>query len=99
MQRRDSHSQWYKQWGLVSSQEACAQLREYSAYFEDKANRDLIQREYGLLAYKPKMIVIIGRRGNVDPIIRRRIESDLPQLTLRTYDDVLARAKARIRMS
>ncbi len=43
--------------------EACAQLREYSNYFDSKENRERIYSEYGLKAYKPKMIVIIGRRG------------------------------------
>jgi hypothetical protein len=76
--------------------EACAQLREYNSYFEDQENRDRIYREYGLLAYRPKMIVIIGRRGDVDPISFRKIQSDLPQLVLRTYDDVVNRAKARL---
>lgn len=76
--------------------EACAQLREYNNYFDEKENRDRIFREYGLLAYKPKMIVIIGRKGEVDPILFRKIESDMPQLVLRTYDDVLKRAKAKL---
>jgi Domain of unknown function (DUF4263) len=76
--------------------EACAQLREYSHYFDEKKNRELVYRKYGLMAYKPRMIVIIGRRGDADPITIRRIESDLPRLVLRTYDDVLSRAKARL---
>jgi hypothetical protein len=78
--------------------EACAQLREYSSYFDDKENRDLIHRTYRLMAYKPKMIVIIGRRGDVDPIAVRGIETDLPRLILRTYDDVLNRARARLEL-
>lgn len=76
--------------------EACAQLREYSNYFDDKNNREKILNEYGLLAYKPKMIVIIGRRGDIDPITIKKMESDLPQLVLRTYDDVLNRAQAKL---
>lgn len=75
--------------------EACAQLREYSRYFDEKANRDKITNRYGLLAYKPKMIVIIGRKGDIDPISRQNIHSDIPQLVLRTYDEILSRAKAR----
>jgi hypothetical protein len=77
--------------------EACAQLREYNIYFENKETRDRIYREYGLLTYRPKMIVIIGRRGNVDPLSFCRIQSDLPNLVLRTYDDVVNRAKARLK--
>ena len=77
--------------------EACAQLREYNNYFDEKNNRERILREYGLLAYKPKMIVIIGRKGSIDPISVKKMQTDFLQLTLRTYDDVLIRAKARLK--
>jgi len=76
--------------------EACSQLREYNQFFDDKENRERIYQEYGLLAYKPKMMVIIGRRGDIDPVNYRKIESDLPQLFLRTYDDVLKKAQAKL---
>lgn len=76
--------------------EACAQLREYSIFFDEEKNRRRIQEEYGLLAFKPKMFVIIGRRGDVNPIDVRKIESDFPNLNLRTYDDVITRTKAKV---
>jgi len=76
--------------------EAVAQLREYQMFFDEKENRERIRNKYGLLAYRPKMIVIIGRRGNIDPISERKIQSDFPQLILRTYDEVLLRAKKKI---
>jgi hypothetical protein len=76
--------------------EACAQLRAYSDFFDEVKNRKSIQEKYGLLAYKPKMFVIIGRRGKLNPIDTRRITSDLPNLHLVTYDDITARMKARI---
>jgi len=76
--------------------EACAQLREYSIFFDEEKNRRRIQEEYGLLAFKPKMFVIIGRRGDVDPIDVRKIESDFPNLNLRTYDHVITRTKAKV---
>lgn len=76
--------------------EAAAQLREYSMYFEDPKNRETIKRNYGLSAYKPRLFVIIGRRGSVSPIELRNMELDAPQLHLRTYDDVLERMKAKI---
>ena len=43
--------------------EACAQLREYSNFFEEEKYRKIINERYGLLTYRPKMFVIIGRRG------------------------------------
>lgn len=76
--------------------EACAQLRNYSRYFDEQRNRELIYSKYGLRAYKPKMFVIIGRRGKVDPVIAQDAQSDLPGIELRTYDQVLARAKAKV---
>src|SRR5262249_9602568 len=44
--------------------EACAQLREYRDYFEVQANRDTIEETYGLRFYKPRMIVVIGKRSD-----------------------------------
>lgn len=76
--------------------EACAQLREYSLYFDEEKNRRFIEDTYGLTAYKPRMFVIIGRKGSVNPIQLRRMEMDAPGLNLRTYDDVLTRMKARM---
>ena len=77
--------------------EACAQLREYSLFFDQENNRRSIFNKYGLRAFKPKMFVIIGRRGNIDPIEVRKMESDVPNLQLRTYDDLIDRVKFRIR--
>lgn len=76
--------------------EACAQLREYSLYFDEERNREFVEDTYGLTAYKPRMFVIIGRRGSVSPIQLRRMEMDAPGLNLRTYDDVLTRMKAKM---
>ncbi len=76
--------------------EACAQLREYSIFFDEEKNRKTIYEKYGLLAYRPKMFVIIGRRGEVNPIDVRKIQSDVPNLYLRTYDEVIGRMKAKI---
>ena len=76
--------------------EACAQLREYALYFDEDKNRKFVEEHYGLMAYKPRMFVVIGRRGAVSPIQLRKVELDSPGLNVRTYDDVLARMKAKI---
>lgn len=76
--------------------EACAQLRKYRDYFEEKQNREYFKNKYRLLAFRPRMFVIIGRRGRVDPIELRRIEGDLPAYQIRTYDDILERAKHKL---
>lgn len=77
--------------------EAIAQLREYSNYFEEKNNREKLQNKYGLLAFRPKMFVIIGRKGSVDPILKRRIESDINSTTVKTYDDLIEIAKNKVK--
>ncbi len=75
--------------------EAAAQLREYGRFFEEERNRRQILAHYGLRAYKPKMFVIIGRRSILDPLDERSIQSDYPNLYLRTYDDIINRMKHR----
>jgi hypothetical protein len=75
--------------------EAVAQLREYSRYFDEQRNREYIKRQYGLTAFKPRMFLILGRSGDVDPMIRRIAEQDVPEIVLRTYDDLLARIRGR----
>lgn len=77
--------------------EACAQLREYGRFFEEERNRKFVLENYGLRAYKPKMFVIIGRRGNVDAMEVRNMETDYSNLYLRTYDDIINRMKWRIK--
>lgn len=78
-------------------QESCAQVREYASFFDEESNRNLIREKYGLLAYKPKMIVVIGRRDNIDPIEVKKMRLDLPNFDLRTYDDILDRAKFKFK--
>jgi hypothetical protein len=76
--------------------EACAQLREYAHYFDEERNRRFVKEKYGLAAYKPRMFVIIGRRGSLNPIQLRNIELDTPGLNLRTYDEIATRMKAKV---
>ena len=77
--------------------EACAQLREYSAFFDDSRNRTAVLQKYGLIAYRPRLFLVIGRRPRVDPIDAKRVVSDLPpRVEIRTYDDLLERMKRRV---
>jgi hypothetical protein len=77
--------------------EACAQLREYRSYFDDKSHREAVQEVYGLRLFLPRMIVLIGKRSDYPATDLRRAEADIPQLTLVTYDDLIERARSRIR--
>lgn len=77
--------------------EVCAQLRTYGQFFEAKENRERFEISYpNLKVYKPKMVVIIGRHGKESPFVKRDIQTDLPNLILRTYDDVLNRMKWKV---
>lgn len=74
--------------------EAVAQLENYRDWFEDRERREFFHRMYGLNAYRPRVVVIIGRqRSYNDEVERIRLESNLPAwVRLKTYDDVLSRA-------
>lgn len=76
--------------------EAAAQLRTYNEYFDSHDNRTRVLDKYGLNIFKPRMILVIGRKGNIDPFQIRRMESDVPNLVVKTYDDILQRMKNKI---
>lgn len=76
--------------------EAKAQLREYSNYFDERSNRQTVEQKYGLRAWRPNMITVIGRRREIDSIERKKIELDLPNLRVLTYDEILDRAKRQM---
>jgi cold shock CspA family protein len=79
--------------------EACAQLREYRDYFERDGNRRTVEEAYGLRFFRPKMFVVIGRRGEYLASDLRKAESDIPHLSITTYDDLVERAKSRMKWS
>lgn len=80
---------------------ACAQLREYREYFESSRQRQWFEQKYSpLRAFRPSLWLVIGRRGEIDPFVFRRLEHDLPAVKIRTYDALVERAKAKLsRMS
>ena len=79
--------------------EAVAQLREYRDYFESSGNRNAIEEAYGLRFFRPRMMVVIGKRSEYLPYDLRKAESDLPYLTITTYDDLVERARFRMRLA
>jgi hypothetical protein len=76
--------------------EARAQLLEYRRFFDEQKHRDSIYETYRLRAYMPKMFLVIGRLGDINPYNRRKIEASEPDLRVLTYDDVLGRKKAHL---
>jgi hypothetical protein len=74
--------------------EAAAQLREYSAFFDERPFAKYVQEKYGFKCHKPKLVVIIGRdpsRYTEDQ--RRRALTAYPNLEVVTYDNLLRSAK------
>ncbi len=75
--------------------DAVAQLEGYRNYFEDRRNREDFQRRYGLKAYRPRVIAIIGRASdNYEEIERVQASGLLPShFEFLTYDDILSRVR------
>src|SRR5205085_11808069 len=77
--------------------EACAQLRTYAEFFDDPRNRDRVRERHGLDAFRPRLFLLLGRRGQLSPLDRRRADADIGErVTLKTYDDILDRVKNRL---
>ncbi|MEO5331575.1 MAG: DUF4263 domain-containing protein [Magnetococcus sp. YQC-5] len=76
--------------------EACAQLRTYSLFFDDERNRYKVFNKHGVNIYKPRMFLIIGRKGKTNQIDAINASLDLPYVTIRSYDDVLSMAANKL---
>jgi thioredoxin 1 len=77
--------------------EACARLREYRDYFEEERRRIEIEDQHGIRAFRPRMFVVVGRANQTDAITRRRLETQMSDVTLRTWDEILHVAKTHLR--
>ena len=75
--------------------EGVAQLVTYRDWFDDRAHREQFRSQYGLTAFRPRVVLVIGRRRSFyDDVERMRLESLLPAcVQLKTYDDIVARAR------
>lgn len=72
------------------------QLSQYRDYFEDRDNRRIFETRYGgLRAFRPRIILVIGRRENFyDELERVKLKSELRDwVTVHTYDDVIQSAR------
>lgn len=77
--------------------EVAAQLREYSAYFDEDRHRTYVNEKYGLKVYKPRLIAIVGRdmRQMSEPQIRRAM-TQYTDMKMMTFDDLVEHAKTRL---
>jgi len=77
--------------------EGCAQLRTYAEFFDNQRNRDRVLERHGLTAFRPRLFLVLGRRGGLSAVDRRRADSDLGnRIEIKTYDDILDRVRNRL---
>lgn len=78
---------------------AIGQLREYRNYFDDAANRKTFNNAYGLMAYKPRVQVVIGRSNDYqDAYERKSLQEEISHLEILTFDDVLNRVRQQMKL-
>ena len=76
---------------------AAAQLRDYAAYFDDRAAAAKIEANLGIHCYKPKLTVVIGRDpSRFSAEEQRRALTAHPDLRVVTYDNLLRAARHRL---
>jgi len=75
--------------------EAIAQVRGYRDFFEDERHRKRVKERYGLTAYRPSAIVIIGREPNeISEEKFKQIEETKPEFVkITTYDQLFRQMK------
>lgn len=77
--------------------ELVAQMREYSAFFENPKFQKKIKDKYSLNIYKPKMIGMIGQKPQInDEQQFRRLMTTYSDLKIMTFDELLKIAKTRL---
>lgn len=74
------------------------QVRDYCEYVDQ--NRDSVEREEGLSGiYRPKGVVVIGRRSSLDGDAMRKLvarNADAGRYTVMVYDDLIDRVRALV---
>ena len=77
--------------------EVAAQLREYSAYFEEKRHRRFVEQRYGIKLYRPRLIAIVGRdMQQMQSEEIRRAMTAYTDLKLMTFDQLVRHSRHRL---
>lgn len=74
-----------------------AQLRDYSAFFDEVRNRERFYNSHKLKLYKPPLFLIIGRREQIDPKAARDIELRDRDIVIQTYDYIVDRGRILVK--
>jgi hypothetical protein len=79
--------------------QVASQLREYSAYFDERSVAKYVEQKYGFKCYKPRLVAIVGRDPeDLEPEQVRRAMTAFPDLEIVTYDRLLKAAKQYLRV-
>jgi antiviral defense system Shedu protein SduA/AAA domain-containing protein len=80
--------------------EAIAQVREYREYFENSKYRRTVYERYGITAYRPSTLIVIGRQPeSLTEEEMKRIAGDIPAFVqVQTYDDVLRKMRRMVEL-
>jgi hypothetical protein len=77
--------------------EVAAQLREYSAYFEEKKYRAFVRDKYGLRIYKPKLIALVGTDlREADSLEVRRALTQYSDFRVLTFNELIRHSISRM---
>lgn len=66
-----------------------AQTRVYRSYFDDPNNREWFKQTYDFSVYKPRRILVVGRRADFEPQVWRELQADHQDLEIITFDDLI----------
>ena len=66
-----------------------SQTRVYEEYFEDPRNREHAETKWGVKVRYPRRYLVVGRRWMFSTEDWRKIQNDVRNLTLVTYDDLV----------
>lgn len=66
-----------------------SQTRVYETFFDDPNNRQWFENEYGFKVYKPKRILVAGRRIDFERDEFREIQADFRNIELFNFDDLI----------
>lgn len=75
-----------------------SQTRTYRNYFDDPNNRKWFEETHEYKVYRPRRILVIGRRWQFESDIWREIISDYTDFDILTYDDLVDGVVAQLYM-
>jgi hypothetical protein len=77
--------------------EGVAQLRMYARFFEEHENREYVRERLGFTAYRPRLVLIVGRSVELaDETIRASVFESVRPVEILTYEDILRRHRRRL---